>query len=67
MATNATTASMQYNSGVGFFYKRYKTGSTSISQFRKNLENGTLNDTHVVDSFIAGEIKTDNIYETTYG
>lgn len=67
LATNATSANFTYNSGVGFLYQRYNTGSISLANFKLRLENGTLTQANLVDEYISGEIKTDNIFGGTYG
>jgi hypothetical protein len=54
LVTNATLANLTYNSGVGFLYQRYNTGSISLANFKLRLDNGSLTQANVVDEYISG-------------
>ncbi len=70
LTTNATTPSNTYNSGSGFFYERHSlvgVSPQSCTKLKQLLEANLLNSTTLQDSYISGEIKTDNIYGEEYG
>ncbi len=69
LTSNAATPTNQYISGSGFFYKRFSLSGFSpknIAGFKEALDTKTINMSCLQDEYIAGELKTDNVFGENY-
>ena len=70
MTSNSATPTNTYISGSGFFYQRYSINSISpqtITKFKDLLDTNKINASTLQDSYVSGEIKTENVFGDYYG
>jgi hypothetical protein len=70
LTSNSATPTNTYISGSGFFYQRYSIASISpqtITKFKDLLDTNKINASTLQDSYISGELKTDNVFGDYYG
>lgn len=70
LTSNSATPTNTYISGSGFFYQRFSINSISpqtITKFKDLLETNKINASTLQDSYVSGEIKTENVFGDYYG
>lgn len=70
LTSNSAAPLNTYISGSGFFYQRYSISSISpqtITRFKDLLDTNKINASTLQDSYISGELKTENVFGEYYG